>query len=533
MVFNSLRDIFKSEREFNLQDLEGFPYSEYQDQWDEYTQAERWFTGAALEDQPENTGKADLYPMRINPIFGTVMKHAAILFGEVEDDGRALVVPKLVYDPENEQEKKQAEFAEKILSDLWWENNGRATMIESALMSQIYGGCVLKATYVPWEWDKYGGHRQIPIRIEQINPKNFVGIPDGSDNYNLIDTWIVKEIARQDAVRWGYEGDEDYAWYVEHWTSKKYEITINGKPAYRMVGTEKVSLEDENPFGFIPMMYIPHVRITGFRGINAFSHLVGMVKELNARWGDFGDAVNDDSHPIVAARNIYGSIQLKRVTDWFEYLDLGNNPSISNNDRDPDAFQVNTQRASTAMTEMLEGIMAQYRRDSFVPPVADGEDEGSQRSGLTLSIRFWPLTTHGNIERYFWTPGLDRFHWMLLKIMAIKKIAEITEAHTKMRIRENWAPFLPKDREALVNEWAVRSSNNIASLDHLIELSGDVEDVQLERERILQSIQDIEAAKAKAQVELRKLEIQSQEKLAAEANKNKPSPTSGSEQNDD
>jgi hypothetical protein len=548
MVLKAFSEVLVGPSKFNLLDLENFPYDTYEEQWAEYSEAERWFTGAALNDQPENAGKSDLYPMRVNPIVSTVLKHAYVLFGEVEDDARALVIPKLQYNPKKAGQKEQAEEAEEALNMIWWENHGRAVLIENAVLSQIYGGCVLKATYVPWEWIEYEGDRSIPIRIEGINPKNFVGIPDASDNYKLLEAWVLKEIDLTEARLWGWQGtwddtDDPMVWYIEHWTTTTYEVLIDGKIATRMVNGEPQLMSGPNPFGFIPMVYIPHIRVGSFRGVNAYSHLVGMIKELNARWGDYGDAVNDDSHPVIAGKNVQGSVQVKRVTNWLEYVDLGSNPGISGNEPEPDLFQVNQQRASPSMENMVKGIYQQYRRDSFVPPVADGEDEGSQRSGMTLAIRFWPLTSHAGTERYFWTPGLDVFHRMLLRMMVVKGLAEITVDHLRMRIKEKWAPFLPRDREAEVQEWAIRSSNTIASVEHLIDMAADVEDVTEERQRILQWIKDVEIVKQKAladatieiqenqqdaDADMQEDQLVSQEKVAktqADAFKSQPKPT--------
>lgn len=508
MVLNALREFVVGVEKFDLQNLEGFPYEKYEEQWANYTEAERWFNGTALGDQPEAKNKADLYPLRINPIVGTVLKHTSTLFGEVEDDARPLVVPKVKYSSKTEGEKKMALQAERALNDLWEENHGRAIMIENGLMSQVYGGCIFKLTYVPWEGIDQGGRRRTPIRIERISPKNFVATPDASDDYNLLEAWIVRSIDQVEARLWGYTGDEPSVWYVEHWTGETYEIFIDGKPAARK-GWE---LGGENIWKFVPAVYIPHIRIGDFLGFNAYSHLVGMVKEMNLRFGDLGDSVNDDSHPIIAVRNLGGALQVKRVNDWLEYVDLGTDPGLSSAERPPDMFEVNRARTSAAMTTMIDKIQEEYNRDSFVPPVAYGEDEGSQRSSLTLATRFWPLTSHTSIERYFWTPALNLLSQFALRMMAIKGLNEITEKHAQMRIKQKWANQLPKDRAEDVTEWQVRSTSNLASIEHLIEMAGDVEDVEEERDLILQWVTDLEDAKQRA---IQKYAMQLQEKQMA------------------
>lgn len=534
-MLTGLKNIFVTQR-FSLQDLEGFPHEEYEKQLSTYTEAERWYKGTALNDQPQQQSgqKADLYPMRINPLKGTVQKHAYTLFGEPENDGRPLVVTRMI-PPETgtEQDSKawktKTQHAEDILNLVWWENNGRELMMRNALLSQIYGGCFFKATYVPWESEQYNGWRQVAIRIEAPNPKTVVAIPDASDFYRLSECWIVRQIDEKEAKRWGYspsEGEE--LWYNEHWTREYYKVQINNKLATINHRGVDVDLGGVNQWGVVPIVYIPHIREIDFLGSNSFDHLKQYVLELNLRYGDYGDATNDDAHPIVAVRDVGGQLQTRKVTSWLEVIDLGQTQGITGNEKPPDMFEVRNQRASIAMKNLIESIWQQYGRDSFVPPVAYGEDEGSQRSGQTLAMRFWPLGSHASTERYFWTAGLDVFQPILLRIMRIKNLLGITEEHTKLRMKQVWAPLLPRDREADVQEWAQRSAGYIGSPEHLLELAGDVEDVPEERARMLKWIEDLEAAKlkaahqaemelqeAQAETDIEQTEIQGENQIAA------------------
>jgi hypothetical protein len=100
------------------------------------------------------------------------------------------------------------------------------------------------------------------------------------------------------------------------------------------------------------------------------------------------------------------------------------------------------------------------------------------------------------MERYFWTAGLDVLERMLLRMMKIKNIADITDAHLKMRIKQTWAPNLPRDREADVQEWVQRASAKLGSIEHLLELTGDVEDIPAERKQILDWIADLATTQA-------------------------------------
>lgn len=485
----------------SLQEIEDFPYSEWSDRKAEYVEKEKWFTGDALEEQEElqQTGKkADLYPMRINPIISTVLKHAYILFGEVEDDGRPLVWSKMIPKKDDDENKQIAKEAEEALNALWFENSGRAMMMENAVLSQIYGGCIFKAIYAPWEkW------RNVTLKIEKVNPKYFIGYPDGSNPYRLSRAWFLRKISGVEAQKWGKEdaNAKFYYWYVERWDQDEYKTWVDGQPA-KKAGVE---LGGENKWGFVPSVYIPHIRVVNFYGMNAYDHLTGYVKEMNRVIGDYGDAVNDDSHPTIAIRDVQGTVKMTRVNNWLEVVDLGSAPNITGTERGPDMFEVRTPRASQAMQNLLNEVYDQYRRDAFIPAVADGEDEGSQRSALTLNTRFWPLTSHAGMERYAWTAGMDIFQGMLLQMISQldkeDRNVEITNAHLGMRMKQKWAPMLPRDREADVQEWVTRQPTYLGSIEHLLELSRDVEDPQEERQRILDDVKDIATIEAEAEAQ--------------------------------
>lgn len=504
-MLNTLQDSWVDfeKASFSLQGRKDFPWEQYSKQLAKYREAENWFTGQALDSLNVKAGKeVNLFPLRINPIPSTVYKHAYTLFGEVEHDGRPLVRPRLITKPGDAAEKTLADAAEEALYRVWWESSGRALMIENGVLSQIYGGCVFKASYLPHE--KF---RQIPIAIERIHPKGFVGIPKGGDLFRLQEAWFVKPIGRATAIKYGYAAEESEYWFIEKWDEDEFSVWINDVKIKRHVDGEEKELGGENPYGFVPAIYIPHLRVGTFLGINAIDNLRGMVKEMNLRFGDYGDAVNDDSHVPLAMRNVTGSPKIVTI-DKRNVIDLGSTVGITPNEPEPDLFapKGGGQRASASMKDLLQEIYLQYRRDAFIPAVADGEDEGSQRSGMTLAMRFWPLGSHVNTERYFWTAGLNIFQTNVLKMIAKipDSVAEtgITEAHTKMRMKQVWAPLLPRDRETDVQEWVQRVSANLGSIEHLLELTGDIEDIQEQRQQILdwlQAIAEIEAnAAAKA-----------------------------------
>lgn len=524
-MLKSLSDIF-TVSDTPLQDIPNFPYSDWEERKAVYEDADNWFSGEELENLSNPTGTTtDLYPMRINPLPSAATKHVATLFGEFEDDGRPLVFPKII--TSDEKQLKRAEEIEELLYVLWGESHGRALMIKNGFFSQIYGGCVFKATYVPWEaWPS--SNRTYPIRIEAPHPKQFLGYPMAEDDFNLGEAWFVREYTRVQAREYGYTGDEEKVLGVEHWLPDMYEVLIDGKTGRK----NGIELKGDNPFAFIPTVYIPHQRDTSFWGTNIIDNVKNILKELNRSWGDLGDAVNDDSHPVIATRNTGSGITIRRINEWLTVMDLGSVTGIATNEAQPDMFEVNKPRASVTMTKVIEETYKQYRRDIYVPPVADGEDEGSQRSGVTLDIRFFPLLSHTKIERVYWTAGLNVFEGMLLRMCAIKQLAAITKEESTWRLKQKWASQLPRDRTAQVDEWTKRSSSKIGSIETFLEAAGDIEDIPRERQRILNWEKDLIAIQTDSELAVQEVKNEglvaaAEEQAAAMAARPAPKPAAG------
>jgi hypothetical protein len=136
------------------------------------------------------------------------------------------------------------------------------------------------------------------------------------------------------------------------------------------------------------------------------------------------------------------------------------------------------------MLKFSQDLYQIYRREANHPAVADGEVEGSQRSSLTLNVRMAPLVDEAEFERLFWTIGLTEFTKVLLTIMSVKKQNGITEEMIDTPFTVQWQPMLPKDREALSTEVAVRAKNKVTSRKALNAMYGDIQDVDEDMEQI-------------------------------------------------
>lgn len=435
-------------------------------QLDAYKELDSWYTGAILlvevEDK-KNGKKYERYPLKLNPIKGTCEKHVATLFGLNLDSINPGGLPvKMKVDPKSKLSDKEKETIEDALETVWEESAGGPLMISNALISQYLGGCCFTASWLP---------EDNRIRINNPNPKEFIGIPDGNDYWHLREAWVVKELNRIDLIQYGFDPDlKDKRWhYIEHWEKDKYSVSINNQPL--QVSGELA--KGPNPFKTICAVYIPHIRTWSFYGNPIVTDAVkGLVRELNLRWADIGDAVSEDSHGYPWVRNIRGNVRALHLFDGRNVYDLGSNPGMTGNEANPEMGVAKAQSASEPMIKLGDKLYDMYRREVNHPGIADGEDEGSQRSGTTLSGRMWPLASHSELERINWTTGLNTFNRILLKMMANKGLFDITEKMVDAPLYVQWAPMLPKDRDALVNEVAIRG-NIGQDPNELIELLGD------------------------------------------------------------
>jgi hypothetical protein len=192
----------------------------------------------------------------------------------------------------------------------------------------------------------------------------------------------------------------------------------------------------------------------------------------------------DDTHSYGVMANTRGMPQVVEIAPGFRVVNLGMTQNIVGGEAEPKLEFPSKPKVSEPALKLNDILYDQFRREVYVPAVADGEDEGSQRSSLTLTTRMWPLISHVKQERTFWSTGLRAVNRMALKMMAVKGLMGITPEHARMRLSSKWFPVLPRDREMLINELSVRAAANIGSLEHLLELAGDVENVPQEMERI-------------------------------------------------
>lgn len=473
-----------------------FPMQAWNDQSERYIVYWNWFTGEYINQKKQGEGGQTLYkfPLRINSLRDIVRKQASLLFGEAADGPDPLVKAiitargSLNGDKPNDAQKKFAALCENLVNEVWSQSNGKAIQFEGGELNQFLGGHYYQLAYEPWRDDLI-----LPIVIHSWKADMVLPVWSNGDYWDLSEAYIVCRVESSTAkAQYGVETSGAFVTFVEHWTKTDYSIFIDNEPITLEVEGKHVTFDHlKNPFGFVPIYYVPHLREGSFYGSSHVPDLVGLIQEYNASMANLGDAIAD---ALDRERYIRNSSTRTDVTlpNGKHATNLGmQNPAIHD---PPDAWTEDPPQLAPGLVNYPAMVYQQIRRTAFLPTVAEGEDEGSQRSGTTLDIRFWPATSHAKAEQAYWEMALNLMARGILRMVNVKNLWKNFDAGlrpdnkflTQITIGQAWNPQIPRDRESIVNEAVTRLGAHGISLEKFIEKMGDTQNPEEEIERIKQ-----------------------------------------------
>lgn len=473
-----------------------FPVQLWNDQQARYARYWAWYSGAALDEQTDTTTQSGepilRYPLQINFIRDFVDKHTMVCMGETDESMNPLVNPAVYPKPNfdgsepTEDQKKKAKIAENILKEIWKQSGGRASQLENMKLAQAMGGGVFKAVWQPWRKE----HR-IPIFVEKVLPDHFLPIWNPKNYLDLVEVYEVYRIPGAVARRdYGVNTEKTWCIYYEHWTKKSYSIFIDSNPISVNYGDiNKVMRNVKNPWGFIPYAYAPGVRSGGsFYGTSIPAQVEGVIKEYNSRMADNGDAVRDTVHRKRYVRNTsLKTVEEKRIAPGTYAIDLGAPPPGVNHE--PDSFTEDPPNFSDSLMDFAtDDLWTVAIRMGNISPVMYGEDEGSQRSALTMAFRMWPATSRATQTRTFWSETLNWFDYILLVMVVTKaellKLTLTVDDLKDLDINQQWYPMIPRDREQLINEIVLLLQAGAMDVEEALDKRGDVVDKEGQIKRI-------------------------------------------------
>ena len=462
-----MRDIFSLQPQ--LDNPGAYPQDKWFEQSTKYWQWFYHFDGGLFD---ETVGDSEKYPLKLNIFKMAAMLHAAFLFGEVPDGCEPLVQCQI--EPWGQNNAAAEYDLGRKLSDIvnraWYENDGREIQQINGIISQVAGGCVFDVAADSGRGDA----GLLAVRIGTTMPYYFFPVWSPTNYRRLLEAIVTFNISGLQAREYGVSVEDvtNNAQYQESWAEAKYKITVNGEivtfRGMRMAGV---------PLGHIvPYTYIPHIRTGEFYGESLFEDKDSLAKEVNARMADLGDIVADNARQMPFIWNSKRPT-IRRLRRTMPVVDLGEQmPGM------PDAPGVqfpSGSGASPATVQYASNLLSVARTQAYTPDVVYGLDEGSQRSYLTLAVRMIPLIAHIRQERTHWTVGLAQVARNILRVCAEKNIEGVKpEDLQHLKIWMDWAPMLPRDREAELNEIILRFNANLITLEQALQKLGDVQDVK-------------------------------------------------------
>jgi hypothetical protein len=277
--------------------------------------------------------------------------------------------------------------------------------------------------------------------------------------------------------------------YIEHHRRSTIQKFADGKAIkarYADGTTIDYTKPQPNAAGRVQFSYIPRTREGNFYGPSMVPDVAGLATEFNSRAADEGDAMRRTAQQRFVGSNITSEPRIRKILDKdgnsvMEFYDVGvTNPAL---DDPPELKPLDPPDWKESYSGHKDFLWTQLQREAGMGPIAFGEDEGSQRSALTLAFRMWPSTVAAKAQRTFWNDGLNQVNKIVLdiaynrRLMVQSQVVPVDYAR-QYDLSPDWLPMLPRDREALTNEIILRLQQNAIPMSQALEMFGDIPDVQ-------------------------------------------------------
>jgi hypothetical protein len=405
----------------------------------------RYFTGEIFKEKIESDAPSsddpELFPIGLNLVKMLCQTQADSLFGAWEENVVTFEPPQnRVVDT---ADKEASELAQTILRS----NNANSQLWELAVDREIYGGSVLKISPA-------FGSAKVPgfIRWSRIPIDSFYPIWDPDDLDTLLEVYVVVAMTREQAkAKYGYSASKDIVNRVEHWTQTEYTNRLDETPLEEYSG--------QNPWGFVPYEFIPRLRTTHYYGDSLTEDIIRIQDELNMRVADLGEAVNYNSHPIRYGYNLPKSFNTQNYPVGANILwDLGKTLGASN----PPVVGILEAKnpLPTGTFDYIKFVYDWGLTSENTPPIALGLEETSQRTGVSLEVKMYPLIRATSRSRGYFGSGLSRAMAKSAMILDQKDISVDLGGATKRALKKlinrelipHFASILPRDKAAITDQ---------------------------------------------------------------------------------
>lgn len=501
MAANKDRDIWES--------------GSWQTRRSKYRAFRQWYEGLPLEESVDKRNRKRDQDIKKFPLDINLPKLACDLHKDIArgipDSDSPLIVQTTV-----ERNFDEAEYVEDVINDVWRMSYGSDIQQRGLLDMGIYGGTSYLLKWAPWE--RYLPYRMAVRKIQDpgcINP-TWSG---GYDPWRMVECYIGFEISRDEAIaKYGIHPPEreQRVLYLEYWSENEWWVHVYGQvPKMRWNGNEW-DLEGENPFGFVPIYYIPHERTTELFGDSQIPEQTELTREFNSRAANISDIVRSSRPGLLIGSDINRSPSVEAVTYngkvVFKYINIGDTRALQHAES-PKMSPVPVPDIPEGLVGFPMELLNWWMMVQRISPVSFGLDDtqSGRITGPSVAQRMWTSMAHATTERINYSTAKTMLDTDIIRALKVKSPAlaklglEAPELGNvdvnRMRLKQRWPPMIPLDRQQLTDELIDKLREGGISLERFLEADG-VEDVEEERGRIMKLLEEKAEIEAKSQPQM-------------------------------
>ena len=424
-----------------------------------------WYDGDPLEKkEPARTSDGSAmedFPLHLNIHELECDLHKDLARGMPTNDDTPFV--KAVIERGDSERSEALEVA--LNQKIWKASHGGPIQQEGLLNMNIYGGCVYKIEWAPWE----SFDLPLGLAVRHI-PDPSLFYPKAVDYLNpwrILECYFGYELSPAVArLKYGVDTNKkeyDKCLYMEHWTSTEWSIQIDDQPAVITYEDEEIKLKGENTYGFVPFYYIPHKRSTGYYGDSQVSGKESFSKELNARAIGTADIAKQTYAGIVYTTDVQGPLKMDTVMmdgkKVFLRVDLGSTKGFSAGAKPPTIGAIPVSDVPEFAGNYYWDLIDLWQVFARISPATLGRDDtqSGRITGPAVGQRMFSGVSHATTERDYYSTGKTIIDRDLLKILAnegtrekMKKygfeVPDITPEDLRLDISQTWPPMIPLER---------------------------------------------------------------------------------------
>ncbi len=348
---------------------------------------------------------------------------------------------------------------------IWKASHGGPIQQEGLLNMNIYGGCVYKISWEPWE----SNDLPLGLAVRHI-PDPSLLYPKAVDYLNpwrILECYFGYEISPAVAkLKYGIDtskSEHDKCLYMEHWTPSERTIKVDDQLAVIKYEGEEIKLTGKHTYGFVPFYYIPHKRSTGYYGDSQVKGKESFSKELNARAIGVADMARQTYSGVIYTADVKGPLKLDHVMmdgkKIFLRVDLGDTAGFGPNAKQPKIGAIPVTDVPEFAGNYYWDLIDLWQVFARISPATLGRDDtqSGRITGPAVGQRMFSGVSHATTERDYYSTGKTIIDRDLLRILANedtrKKMAqykfeapEITPEDLRLDISQSWPSMIPLER---------------------------------------------------------------------------------------